>query len=147
MQSFLRDLCVQWTSPSGKLELWLIAFGTMKVNKAYSALAEVLPRDEWTLMHYTLANFNSFVVDVTVGKGASPIEKAFGLLWKHRDDDMATQLALFEQFYGDRFYDAFSSAFTTTRDTTFDAPAELRAEPAKDADPEPSPASTPSSAA
>lgn len=136
MLDLLKSLAVEWTSASGKLMLSLLPFTSLRATVVYDAFAEVVPREEWKLPHITFANFDTFVMDVKVSKGASPVEKVFGLLWEHRGDPLAERWEMFQALYSDPFFAAFDMAYLATRDHTFDAPPALKAEPAEDALPE-----------
>lgn len=135
MLDTLKSLALSYTTASGHLTLWLLPFTSMRANIAYEAFAAIVPRDTWKLPEVIFANFDSYVIDVQVDKGASPIERVFGILWGRRGDDLTARWELFQQLYSDGFFKVFNLAYEATRDRTFDASAES-------ADPEPTPALT-----
>ena len=122
MLDILKSLALPYPTASGNLTLWLLPFTSLRVNVTYEAFEAIVPKTIWGPMEYTFANAEAFLLDVQVSKGASPIERTFGLLWEHRNDDMTARWELFRQLYSEGYYKVFDDAYEATRDRTFDAP-------------------------
>lgn len=145
MLDMLRELALVYTSPSGCLTLAMLPFSSYRVPVIYETFEAIVPREQWNGLHYSFVNFVAFALDVQVAEGASPVERVFGVLWRHRDDELSERWALWQQVYYKGVQDVFDRAFDATRDHTYDAPPILQSEPGEDADPNSSaPTPTPS---